>query len=365
MLDKHMFEIALNKIPSVGPVLAKLLISYSGGAEAVFKEKKSNLLRIPHIGEKIASHILKADPEKLARTELLFIDKNDIQVLSYTNPAYPQRLLEYEDSPLLLYYKGDADLNASRTVAIIGTRKPTEYGKMQVEKLTQELTPFKPVIISGLAYGIDTKAHQSALADGLSTIGILGHGLDRLYPAQNKKLATQMLHTTGGLLTEFTSGTKPDAVNFPMRNRIIAALSDVVVVIESAETGGSIITAELANSYHKDVFAFPGKISDTYSQGCNKLIKQHKASLIESAADIGYIMRWEAGETAIQPTLFLDLQPDEQLIYDYLKDNPEVQFDHLHMKIDLPIGQLSSLLLTMEFSGIVKSLPGKRYMLVS
>lgn len=367
MLDKYIYEIALNKIPSVGPVLAKLLMSYCGGAQGVFAEKKSQLLRIPHIGDKIAAHILAADPETLAQTELHFIEKNNIVVLSYRDEGYPQRLLEYDDAPLLLYYKGKADLNAARTIAIIGTRKPSEYGKTQTEKLIHDLKVFNPLIVSGLAYGIDTKAHQVALTEDLATVGVLGHGLDRLYPAQNKRLARDMLNSQGGLLTEFTSGTKPDAVNFPMRNRIIAALSDVIVVMESAQSGGSIITAELANSYHKDVFAFPGKITDTYSQGCNKLIKQHKASLIESATDIAYIMRWDTGKTeqTIQPKLFLDLQPEEQLIYDYLKEKTEEQFDNLHASIDLSIGQLSSLLLTMEFSGIVKSLPGKRYMLIT
>jgi len=228
-----------------------------------------------------------------------------------------------------------------------------------------ELVPFDPIIISGLAYGIDTAAHRTALQSQLQTIGVLGHGLDRLYPAQNKRLAREMI-SAGGLLTEFPSGTKPDAVNFPMRNRIIAALSDVIVVVESGQSGGSIITAEIANNYHKDVFAFPGKITDSTSIGCNKLIKQHKASLIESASDIAYIMRWEQASTlqSIQPKLFLDLEENEHEIYNFLKTAHDVSFDQLHSGIDLPIGQLSSILLNMEFRGIIKSLPGKRYMLV-
>jgi len=366
ILDKYTYEIALNKIPAVGPVIAKQLISYCGGAKEVFSQRKSKLLRIPHVGEKIANHILNAIPEKLAAAEISFIQKNNIQVLSYTDNKYPQRLLEYDDAPLLLFFKGNIDLNHHRTIAIIGTRKPTEYGKAQVQKLVKELIPFEPIIVSGLAYGIDTAAHRAALQAKLQTIGILGHGLDRLYPAQNKRLAKEMI-SAGGLLTEFPSGTRPDAVNFPMRNRIIAALSDVIVVVESGQSGGSIITAEIANNYHKDVFAFPGKITDKVSMGCNKLIKQHKASLIESAADIAYIMRWEQASESqiIQPKLFLELEENEQMIYDFLKTESEVSFDHLHATTHFPIGQLSSILLSMEFGGIVKSLPGKRYMLVT
>lgn len=365
MLDKYAYEIALGKIPLVGPVVAKTLMSYCGGAEQVFQQKKSQLLKIPQIGDKIATNILHAEPSRLAKEELAFIEKHNIQVISYLDDTYPQRLLQYEQSPLLLFFKGQLDLNAPRHVAIIGTRKPSNYGKAQVEKLVNDLIKYKPTIISGLAYGIDTCAHRAAVKDGLPTVGVLGHGLDRLYPAQNKRLAQDMLDC-GGLLTEFPSGTNPDAVNFPMRNRIIAALADVVVVVESGFKGGSVITAEFANAYHKDVFAFPGKTTDKTSAGCNKLIKQHKASLIESAADIAYIMRWEesAHTQAVQPKLFLDLTDKEQCIYDYLTDKTDSSFDEIHVDMPFAIGQLSSLLLEMEFKGVVRSLPGKRYVLV-
>lgn len=364
MKDKYLYEIALGKVPLIGPVMAKTLISYCGGAEAVFSENRSKLLKIPNVGEKIISSLRTVNPQEIAAAELAFIDKHKINVLSYLDDAYPQRLLQQEDAPLLLFLKGDVDLNRPKHIAIIGTRKPTEYGKMQVDQLVKGLSVFEPTIISGLAYGIDTAAHKSSVSQQVSTIGILGHGLDRIYPAQNRKLASDMIHHGGGLLTEFPSGTNPDAQNFPMRNRIIAALSDVIIVVESGERGGSIITAEYGNAYHKDVFAVPGRLTDEMSKGCNRLIKQHKAALIESAADVAYIMRWDASATAqsVQQSLFIEMTDQEQRIYDYLTEHSEGRLDKMHLDMDLALSTLSTSLLEMEFKGLVKSLPGKRYM---
>jgi len=363
MKNKHLYEIALGKVPLVGPVVAKTLISYCGGAQAVFEEKRSRLLKIPNVGDKIITNLRKSDPKALAEAEIEFIDKHGVTVLSYMDDAYPQRLLQQEDAPLLLFLKGDIDLNRQKHIAIIGTRKPTEYGRLQVEQLVKGLSIYEPTIISGLAYGIDTAAHKSSVQNQLSTIGVLGHGLDRIYPAQNRKLAAEMIQTQGGLLTEFPSGTNPDAPNFPMRNRIIAALSDVVIVIESAKRGGSIITAEFANAYHKDVFAVPGRLGDDRSEGCNRLIKQHKAALIESADDVAYILRWDEKDKVkdIQQSLFIEMTEQERKIFDYLVEKGEGRLDKMHLDMELTLSALSTSLLEMEFSGLVKSLPGKRY----
>lgn len=362
MSNELLYLIALNKIPKIGPITSRLLISYCGGAQAVFESKPSALMKIPHIGVKLAYHIKKSDPESLAHPEMAFAEKNNIQIISYLNPKYPQRLLNFEASPSLLYFKGSADLNASRMVAFVGTRNASEYGKMMCEKIVNELALYDPIIVSGLAYGIDTIAHKCALKAGLQTVGILGHGLDRMYPSQNKSLAKAMIEQ-GGLLTEFPSNTKPDREHFPMRNRIIAALSDVVVVIESAKKGGSIITAEIANQYNKDVFAVPGKITDTCSEGCNNLIKQHKAHLIQSAADISYITRWEDDE-AKQGKLFVDLNQAEQDIYDFIKTQGSASVDQIFQATNKTLSECSSTLLALEFKSVVKSLPGKRYVIL-
>ena len=363
MNNTLLFELALCKIPHVGPIIAKALISYCGSAESVFNARKSQLVKIPNIGLKTAEQILKANPEKLAKQELSFIEKNNIQVIRYLDSTYPKRLLQFDYSPLILYANGDLDLNRHRHVAIIGTRKPTDYGKRMTQELVSDLKDYNVSIISGLAYGIDTIAHRHAVKNNIHNIGVLGHGLDRLYPAQNKSLAKDIIKN-GGLITEFPSTTKPDAVNFPMRNRIIAALADAVVVVESGSKGGSIITANFANQYHKDVFAFPGKITDKASEGCNNLIKQHKASLIQSAKDIAYIMRWEPEnnlQQSKQASLFLDLTVEEKIVVDQLRESKGSHLDDLHISLCMPLGKLAGLLLTLECAGVVRSLPGKRY----
>ena len=362
MADLNYYTIALSKINLVGPKTAKLLISYAGGVEEVFKLSKKELFKIPGIGQKIVNNILSENHFDAAEKEIKFMEKHGIKALNYLSPEYPQRCLHFEDAPLLLFYRGTSDLNYARTVSIVGTRKPTEYGKSSCEKIIDGLKPYSPLIISGLAYGIDSTAHRKSVESNIPNIGVLGHGMDRIYPAANRKLANKMLEN-GGLLTEFTSGVGPDREHFPMRNRIIAAMSDVVIVIESARKGGSIITALFANNYNKDVFAIPGRTNDERSEGCNKLIKQNKAHLLESAADIAYIMRWEKdiNQAPIQSTLLLDLDPKEQSIYDLLKEEEKLHVDAISQKLKLPLSTLSNLLLTMEFKGIIKSLPGKQY----
>lgn len=365
MDDLIYHTIALSKINLVGPKTAKLLVSYAGGVEEVLKLTKKELLKIPGIGEKIVNNILSENHFKEAAKEMKFLEKHDIKALHYLNSDYPQRCLHFDDAPLILFYRGSVDLNHHRTVSIVGTRKPTEYGKSSCEKLVEGLQAFSPLIISGLAYGVDATAHRKATEIGIPNIGVLGHGMDRIYPAANRKLAQRMVDN-GGLLTEFTSGVGPERENFPMRNRIIAAMSDAVIVVESARKGGSIITALFANSYNKDVFAIPGRTDNEFSQGCNSLIKQNKAHLLESAADIGYIMRWEEEidhSMPIQASLILDLDEDEQRIYDLLKTSKKQHIDILSQELKLPLSRLSSIMLNMEFKGLIKSHPGKQYSL--
>jgi DNA processing protein len=364
-MDQNLLNnIALTMVPDVGPVIAKVLISYCGSAEAVFKASKKELLKIPQVGLKTAEKIISSDSFDRAEDQMKYLSNNDGKAVVFHSDEYPQRLKHFESSPLVLYLKGDMNLNHKRTVAIIGTRKPTEQGKINCEKLIEGLQDYDVQIISGLAFGIDTCAHKKSVETNTETIGVMGHGLDILYPAENRKLVNKMVEI-GGVLTEFPINTRPDRENFPMRNRIIASMSDVVVVVESKRKGGSIITAEFANSYNKDVFAIPGRTTDDASEGCNKLIKQHKASLLESAADIGYIMRWDETDKTrvVQKALFIDFNDEEQKLIDILKSSDSVTVDELSHKLKLAPSKLASMLLSLEFKGAIRSLPGKKYIL--
>lgn len=351
-------------VPEIGPVLAKVLISYCGSAEAVFKANKKQLLKIPQVGPKKVESIINTNTFDEAEKQMKFLQNNDGKAVIFHSEEYPQRLKHFESSPLVLYYKGNMNLNHPRTVAIIGTRQPTELGKINCEKLIEGLQDYDVQIISGLAFGIDTCGHKKAVDSKVETIGVMAHGLDILYPAQNRKLVSQMIEK-GGILTEYPINTRPDRENFPMRNRIIASMSDVVVVIESKRKGGSIITAEFANNYNKDVFAIPGRTTDEISEGCNKLIKQHKANLLESAADIGYIMRWDETDKkkVVQKALFIDYTPEEQRLVDILKTKDSVTVDDLNYQLKMPPSELASMLLNLEFKGAIRSLPGKKYIL--
>lgn len=364
MREDLLHIIALTKVKGIGSILAKQLIAYCGNAESVFKSKANVLAKIPQVGEIKARLIVNAKPWEEAENEIKFIESKGINPLFYLDEDYPRRLIHYDDSPILLYYSGNSDLNAHRTVGIVGTRTPSTYGQIMCEKIVEGLKQYQASIVSGMAYGIDSVAHRKSVEMSIPTIGVLGHGLDRLYPQSNINLSQKMLDN-GGLLTEFPSGTNPDRENFPMRNRIIAALSDAVVVVESKIRGGSIITAEFANAYNKDVFAVPGKIDDVKSAGCNRLIKSHKAALIESAEDIGYVMRWEKQDNQqVQGQLFLDLSPKEKSIVDLLRQKKEINIDKLHHLLEIPISELSGILLNMEFNGLIRTLPGKKYILI-
>lgn len=358
-----LYNIGLTLLPGIGDKLGKTLVEYCGSAEAVFKEKRKNLEKIPDIGRVTASNIVSQNVLYRAEEELKFIEKHQIQTFFFKDEHYPRRLLHCADSPLMLYFKGKADLNAEKIISVVGTRRCTDYGRSVIAQLLADLKADNVLIISGLAYGIDTLAHQAALANQLSTVGVLGHGLDRIYPHQNRNLATKMLEN-GGLLTDFLSGTIPDAVNFPSRNRIIAGLSDATIVIEAARHGGALITAEIANSYARDVFAIPGRLNDPYSEGCNFLIRTNKAALLETAQDLRYMLNWDirqACKTIVQPQLFVELSTEQKVVLEMLQSRPDAIVDELCVLLKLSLSHVSALLLQLELAGIIEVLPGKRW----
>ena len=362
MTEQKLYEIALTLIPYIGVVNGKKLVAYCGGAEAVFCENKNALRQISGIHENIINGIDSKEVMTRAEEEMMFIEKNGIKPLFYLDKDYPKRLQHCHDSPMMLYYKGNADLNAEKTVGIVGTRNITDYGRYVVEKLIEDLATDNVMIISGLAYGVDAAAHRAALKYDLATVGVLGHGMQTIYPAENRKLSTNMIEK-GGILTEFVSGTKPDRENFPQRNRIVAGMVDCLVVIESALKGGAMITAEIANSYDREVFAMPGRVGDIYSEGCNQLIKTNKANLLVNAADIRYVMRWDVDTKVVakQMRLFRDFSEDEKKVMDVFAENNVVHIDDIIIGTDLSPSKIASILLSLEFDGVLTALPGKRY----
>jgi DNA processing protein len=353
-------------IPGIGDVLGKKLITYCGDPQSIFREPKKMLRKIPRISEKLICAIQNKDILSRAEKEVHFIEKYRIKTFYFQDKDYPSRLKNCLDSPIMLYFKGNAEMNPDKAVGIVGTRNATEYGKEICHELILRLADHRVLIVSGLAYGIDSYAHRTAIEAGLPTVGVLGHGLDRIYPYQNKGLAEKMI-CQGGLITDFISETRPDRENFPRRNRIIAGFCDAIVVVEAAKKGGALITADIANSYNRDVFAVPGKIGDIYSEGTNHLIKTNKAALIQSGEDILYMMGWETQRsitTVCQKKLFIEMTPEEEIIVNILNETGETGIDDLIFKSRLSISKCSAALLNLEFEGIVKSLPGKIYALV-
>ena len=366
MYDQQLlYKIAITHIPLVGAVLAKNVISFSGGVEAVFNQRKSSLVKIPGIGTKIAESIVMKKSFRKAEEEIAFLEKHSIKALFYLDDTYPFRLKRVRDAPIVLYHKGDCDLNHTRIIGVVGTRRPSTYGRTVCERLLEEISPTTPLVVSGLAYGIDIAAHRCALRLGLPTVGVMGTGFDRIYPAAHRKTATEMLEQ-GGLLTEFGKGTLPERENFPMRNRIIAGMCDALVVIESARRGGSMITAEMANGYHKDVFAVPGRIGDEVSSGCNFLIKTNRAHLLEGGAELAEIMQWESksGSVMSQRALFEELSEAEDQIYKMLNKDVPTSIDRIYKESTLSASEIAAALLNLEFKGMVKTLPGKMYILL-
>lgn len=365
--EQLMLRIALHQLPGIGPVLARNLVSYCGSVENVFSKKKSQLEKIPGIGSERAAIIGKHKNFEKAAAEVKWIRKNDVQSFYYLDENYPKRLKECDDAPALLFAKGNMNLDSARTLAVVGTRHITTHGKHATEKLIRDLSDQNIVIISGLAYGVDVTAHQAAIKYGIPTIGVIAHGIDKVYPKEHINVASRMLHN-GGLVTEYMHGTKAEKDNFPARNRIVAGLSDAVLVIESAKRGGALITAEIAGSYNRDVFAMPGRITDQFSSGCNDLIRTNRAMLIESAAHLLEAMQWDEKSEKVKASkqliLFRDFTPSEKAVVDSLREKEKVSIDDLSLNSGIPLNQLSGILLQLEFDGLVRSLPGKVYCLI-
>jgi len=358
-------QIALTFIPGVGSVNSRLLLNRFGTAEEVFRAKKSQLMSITGIGEKTARSILDKELFGRAEIEAAFVEKYKIQTLFYTEADYPKRLRNCYDAPVLLYFKGNADLNNSRVVSIVGTRKATPYGKELTDSLVEELKKHNVLVVSGLAYGIDAMAHRACLKQDISTIGVVGHGLDRIYPAQHRTLAEKMI-ANGGILTEFPSQTTPERENFPKRNRIVAGMADATIIVEASLTGGALITAELANSYNRDVFSFPGRVKEEFSAGCNFLIKTNRAHLITGVKDLEYLLGWanvKARETQKQLSLTLNLSAEEQKIADVLAEKGQAGIDEIAIATNLQQSKLAITILGLEMQGILISMPGKLYRL--
>jgi DNA processing protein len=365
MNEELIYQIALTMIPNIGSVQAKLLIEHFKKAKEVFKAKKDYLENIEGIGPIRAKSIIAFEHFNEAEKEIAFIEKYKIQPLFLTDEQYPRRLLNCYDAPPLLYYRGNADLNTSKVISIIGTRNNTEYGRQLTEQLVADLENLKVVVVSGLAYGIDAIAHKAALDHNLTTVGVLAHGLDKIYPRQHTALAKQMLFN-GALLTEFRKDTLPDRHNFPRRNRIVAGLADATIVVETAEKGGSIITAELANGYNRDVFAFPGRVNDTKSAGCNFLIKNNKAMLLNNGDELIDWLGWKdkKSKRKHQKELFINLTGEEQIIVDILKEKEASHIDEIYLKSGLNSSAVAASMLNLEFNNVVSSMPGKMYKLV-
>jgi DNA processing protein len=360
--------LALYCTPGIGNQLVKQLISYCGSAREVLKKPKGKLRKIPGIGDATAQTICGGISFRQAEAELRKAEKHDITILLYTDKQYPLRLKAIDDAPAVLYFKGTCNLNHSKTVGIVGTRQATAYGKSIVEKIAEDLVPHQAMIISGLAYGIDVHAHKQALKHRLPTIGVLGSGIDVIYPQIHKETATKMMDH-GGLISENPMGTQPDAHNFPSRNRIIAGLSDALIVVEATEKGGALITADLANSYNKDVFAVPGDVGSEYSSGCNKLIKINKANLLTSVKDLEYIMNWTPGTTSNHKDpaqeQFNSLTPEQKLVLMTIREKgAAMQIDELAWKTGLASGMLASQLLELELMDLVQVMPGRTYRLI-
>ncbi|HJW18320.1 MAG TPA: DNA-processing protein DprA [Flavisolibacter sp.] len=366
MSSELFYQLALTLVPNIGDVHAKLLLQQFGDASSIFKASHKELERLEGIGTIRASSIRAFNDFHLAEAELWFIEKYKIKTLFLTDPSYPQRLLNCYDSPTLLFYKGTADLNASKVVAIVGTRSNTDYGKQFTEDLIAELSSQQVLVISGLAIGIDAYAHKAALKNNLPTVGVVGHGLDKIYPSVNKGLARDMALQNGGILSEFFSGTLPDKHNFPLRNRIVAGMSDATIVVETLISGGSMITAKLADAYNRDVFAVPGKTTDSKSKGCNYLIKNNKAILLTDAGQLLDIMGWQEKKKKVkrQKELFIELTPEERQVVDILKQKESVHIDEINISSGLSSSTVAAAILNLELQSVIGSMPGKMYKLL-
>lgn len=357
------FILALQNVPKIGDITAKKLIAHCGSAEAVFKEKKHHLLKIDGIGSNMLQDVHNKQHLIDAEEELKYIKDHNIAALYFMNSDYPEKLKHCIDGPILLFQSGRVDLKKRRLISVVGTRKITSSGVAFCEQLIEQLAVFDPVIISGFAYGTDITAQKSALKHHLQTVGCLAHGLNQIYPKVHKKYVAE-IEKNGGFLTEFWSTSSPERENFLKRNRVIAGISEATIVIESAERGGSLVTADIANSYNRDVFAVPGRTTDSQSVGCNNLIKYQKAHLLSNPMDVPYILNWEIEsetKSVVQKQLFVDLDPEEKVIYDFLKINDPQLLDIIALECSMPIYKIAGVLLNMELKGVVRPLPGKLF----
>lgn len=366
--DALLHNIALSLIPQVGPGVYKNIVSYCGSSKYFFTMPRGKAEKIPGVGTKLL--FLRNQYQqylKLADQTINDCIKQEVKIHTYLDAHYPSRLKSFADSPVILFSRGAVDLNPERTVGIVGTRNASEYGKSITRKIIEDLAPYGPTVISGLAYGIDIEAHRAALQLDLPTIGVLGTSPDRIYPAAHKGVAQNMMDQ-GGLITEYRIGSELNKANFPQRNRIIAALSDSVIIVEAAVKGGALITAEIAYSYNKEVFAVPGNLQAKFSEGCNNLIRTMKAGIYMGPKEIEEALSWnKAGGAPINPAANLnldDFEAPEQLILRLLIEHQVVEIDQLSWMTQLPLSLLASKLLNLEFQGLIKPMPGKKYRMV-
>lgn len=372
MNKEIVFSIALSKLKGLSVLNARILLDAMGSASEIFAHRKDILQMIPHASQRLQDALNHVDDViDAAKKEVEFIERNRIKALTLDSNEYPQRLKECEDAPLVLYLCGDTDLNRQRVISIIGTRKCSEYGREVCRHFISEFKRYYPdtLIVSGLAYGIDICAHRSALGNGMDTIGVLAHGLDTIYPSMHRATAADMVHQGGGLLTEYTTNTKPDKMNFVQRNRIVAGISDACIVVESSAKGGSLITAELASNYNREVFAFPGRIYDECSAGCNNLIKRHQATLLTSVEDLIEAMGWhnplaESHKKSVQQELFPELNEEEAVLVNTLKNVDDKHINQIVIDSNIPYSRASMILFDLEMRGIVKALGGARYKVI-
>jgi DNA processing protein len=363
MSEENLFHLmALLRVEGVGDIMAKKLLTHFGSAEAVLNAKTAQLAAIDGVGSVLLKNLKDKSVFDKATQELQFIQNNNIDVLYFQDEKYPDRLKHCIDGPVLLFSSGNINLKNRKIISIVGTRQITSYGTEFCRKLIEYLAPLDPIIVSGFAYGVDIVAHQLAMDYNLQTIGVVAHGLNQIYPKLHKKYVAKM-EQNGGFMTEFWSTSNPDKENFVRRNRIVAGMTEATIVIESADRGGSLITANMANDYNRDVFAVPGRVTDKYSQGCNNLLKTQKANVLTSAADLIYILNWDIkNETKpVQKQLFVTLDEDEQKVYDYLLKTGKELMDIIALHCDFPIYRISGLLLNMELKGVIRPLPGKLF----
>ncbi|CAM1350088.1 DNA-processing protein DprA [Tenacibaculum insulae] len=362
--EKTLAILRLQTTKNVGDILAKKLIAATGSVEQVFKEKATTLQKINGIGAHVTNSLFNITNIKRAEEELAYINKNNLQFSYFLADDYPQNLKHCIDAPILIFKDGNINLNNQKIVSIVGTRKITSYGRDFCNQLINDLTKYNPIIVSGFAYGVDICAHKAAIKNNLQTIAVMAHGMEQIYPKVHKKYSNEVTKN-GGFITEFWHDEQPLRENFLKRNRIVAGISKATIILESAEKGGSLVTADIANSYNRDVFSLPGRTTDMFSKGCNHLIKNNQAHLLTSASDIVKMLNWDIQQpqqtSAIQQQLFVNLNDTEQKVYDFLHENGKQLLDVIALKCEIPVYKLSSILLEMELKGIIKPLPGKLF----